>query len=87
MVSLTMTLFSEKMLIFTRCIHGFMSNLIKKSWTDSKCVIPKKGNGFSLQLKSHKDKVQKVEGGIVIEIGIKSCYIWSTILRFDCSNI
>ena len=23
------------MLIFTSCIHGFMSNLIKKSWTDS----------------------------------------------------
>ena len=35
LVSLTMTLFSEKMLISTRCIHGFMSNLIKKSWTDS----------------------------------------------------
>ena len=33
--SLTMTRFSEKMLIIsTRCIHGFMSNLIKKSWTD-----------------------------------------------------
>ena len=30
-----MTRFSEKMLIFTRCIHGFMSNLLKKSWTDS----------------------------------------------------
>ena len=35
LVSLTMTRFSEKMLISTRCIHGFMSNLIKKSWTDS----------------------------------------------------
>ena len=35
LVSLMMTWFSEKMLIFTRCIHGFMSNLIKKSWTDS----------------------------------------------------
>ena len=35
LVSLTMTWFSEKMLISTRCIHGFMSNLIKKSWTDS----------------------------------------------------
>ena len=30
-----MTRFSEKVLISTRCIHGFMSNLIKKSWTDS----------------------------------------------------
>ena len=30
-----MTRFSEKMFISTRCIHGFMSNLIKKSWTDS----------------------------------------------------
>ena len=25
----------EKMLMSTRCIHGFMSNLIKKFWTDS----------------------------------------------------
>ena len=24
------------MLLSTRCIHGFMANLIKKSWTDSK---------------------------------------------------
>ena len=30
-----MTWFSEKMPIFPRCMHGFMSNLIKKSWTDS----------------------------------------------------
>ena len=36
LVSLTMTRFSEKMLIFTKCTHGFMSNLIKNSWTDSK---------------------------------------------------
>ena len=27
------------MLIFTRCIHGFMSNLIKKSWTDSTVYV------------------------------------------------
>ena len=26
---------SEKMLISTRCIRGFMSNLVKKSWKDS----------------------------------------------------
>ena len=32
-VSLRVTLFSEKMLISTRCIHGFMSSMIKKSWT------------------------------------------------------
>ena len=31
-----MTLFSEKVLISNRCISGLMSNLIKKSWTDSK---------------------------------------------------
>ena len=31
LVGLTVTLFSEKMLISTRCIHGFMPNLIKKS--------------------------------------------------------
>ena len=31
-VSLTMTLFSEKILIFNRCISGSMPNLIKKSW-------------------------------------------------------
>ena len=35
LVGLMMTRFSEKMLISTRCIHGFMSNLIKKIWTDS----------------------------------------------------
>ena len=35
LVSLTMTCFSEKMLVSTICIHGFMSNLIKKSSTDS----------------------------------------------------
>ena len=31
LVGLTMTGFSEKMLVATRCIHDFMSNLIKKS--------------------------------------------------------
>ena len=31
----TMTLFSEKVLISNKCISGLMSNLIKKSWTDS----------------------------------------------------
>ena len=35
LVSLTMTLFSEKVLISSRCISGLMPNLIKKSWTDS----------------------------------------------------
>ena len=35
LVSLTMSLFNEKMLIFNRCISGSMSNLIKKSWTVS----------------------------------------------------
>ena len=35
MASLTMTLFSEKVLISSRCISGLMSNLIKKSWADS----------------------------------------------------
>ena len=35
-VSLTMTLFSEKIFISNRCISGLMSNLIKKSWTVSK---------------------------------------------------
>ena len=35
LVILMMTWFSEKMLISTRCIHDFLSNLIKNSWTDS----------------------------------------------------
>ena len=35
LVSLTMTLFSEKMLISHICIRGLMPNLIKKSWTVS----------------------------------------------------
>ena len=32
LLSLTMSLFSEKIFIFNRCISGLMSNLIKKSW-------------------------------------------------------
>ena len=36
LVSLRMTLFSEKILISNRCISGLMPNLIKKSWTVSK---------------------------------------------------
>ena len=35
LVSLTRSLFSEKMLISNICIHGLMPNLIKKSWTVS----------------------------------------------------
>ena len=37
-----MTWFSDKMFISTRCIHGFMSNLIKKSWTDSSSYIQRR---------------------------------------------
>ena len=40
LVSLTMSLFSEKMLIFNRCISGWMSNLIRKSWTVSNVNAP-----------------------------------------------
>ena len=32
LVNLTMSLFSEKNLIFNRCISGLMSNMTKKSW-------------------------------------------------------
>ena len=32
LVTLTMTLFSEKILLFNRCIIGLMPSLIKKSW-------------------------------------------------------
>ena len=35
LICLTMTWFSKKMLISTRCIRGLMPNLIKQSWTDS----------------------------------------------------
>ena len=35
LVRLTRALFSEEMLVSNRCIRGLMSNLIKKSWTDS----------------------------------------------------
>ena len=31
------------MLVSTRCIHGFMSNLIKKSWTDCMPQVQLKG--------------------------------------------
>ena len=44
---LGMTWFSEKMHISTRCIPGFMSNLVKVSWKDSsdkvndfECTVP-----------------------------------------------
>ena len=33
LISLMMTLFSEKMFISNLCISGLMPNLIKKSWT------------------------------------------------------
>ena len=33
LVGLTMSLFSDEMLISHRCIRGLMPNLIKKSWT------------------------------------------------------
>ena len=47
MVSLTVTLFSEKMFISTRCIHGFMPNSIKKSVTvSSHCGTVKKLHNF-----------------------------------------
>ena len=36
LVSLTMTSLVH---ISTKCIHGFMSNLIKKSWTDSNAKV------------------------------------------------
>ena len=39
-VSLTGSLFSEKILISNRCISGLMSNLIKKSWTVSSPHVP-----------------------------------------------
>ena len=35
LLSLTMTLFSEKMLISNICVHGLMPNLIENSWTVS----------------------------------------------------
>ena len=35
LVSITMTWFSEKMLIFNICRNGLIPNLIKKSWTVS----------------------------------------------------
>ena len=35
-----MTLFSKKVLISNKCISGLMSNLIKKSWTDSNLTFP-----------------------------------------------
>ena len=39
LVGLKATVFSEKMLIYTRCICSFMSNLIKKSLKDSNLYL------------------------------------------------
>ena len=50
LVSLTMTWFSENMLIFTRSMHGFMSNLIKKSWKDSIIYIVNSNLPFKISL-------------------------------------
>ena len=41
LVGLTMTLFSEKMLISTRCTCGFIPNLRKKSWMVSSRLRPR----------------------------------------------
>ena len=46
MVSLTVTLFSEKMIISTRCIHDFMPNLIIKSVTVSNLGFAAEYNVF-----------------------------------------
>ena len=44
LVSLRISLFSEKTLIFNRCISGLMSNLFKKSWTVSITGATRKKN-------------------------------------------
>ena len=59
LVSLRRSLFSEKMLIFNRCISGLMSNWIKKSWKVSKQYL----SSTSLQACS---KGQKSGGHIVL---------------------
>ena len=50
LVSMTMTLFSEKVLISNKCIGGLMSNLIKKSWTDSSCEVCRDKVDFEIAL-------------------------------------
>ena len=45
LVSLTRSLFSEKMLISNRCISGLLPNLIKKSWTVSNTCCEGGGGG------------------------------------------
>ena len=46
LVSLRMSLFIEKMLIFNRCISGLMSNMIKKSWRVSNIPVSMKESGL-----------------------------------------
>ena len=46
LVSLTRSLFSEKMLISNRCISGLMSNMIKKSWRVSNIPVSMKESGL-----------------------------------------
>ena len=48
LVRLTRSLFIEKMLIFNRCISGLMTNLIKKSYTDSNQNARRKQNVSNL---------------------------------------
>ena len=51
LVGLMMAGFSEKMLISTRCMHGFMSKLIKKSWKDFKQHTSQRYSGIRMHLR------------------------------------
>ena len=74
LASLRMTWFSEKMLISSWCIHGFMSNLIKKSWTDSSACVISHGCRLTLQTFQSKEKQEWWK--------VSSTYFW----LFVCQN-
>ena len=59
LVSLTVTLFSEKLLIFTWRIRGFMSNLSKKSWKVPKIHLSEYCARIdTLKLTNHKERAR-----------------------------
>ena len=80
LVGLIVTLFTERMLISIRCIRGFMSNLIKQSWKDSKMNTPRTRQIVWLFIKCQKHwtlsmKDMQYEQFINLLLG-SCCYFW-----------
>ena len=79
LVGLTVTLFRENMLISTRCIHGFMSNGINKSWTVSSNPVPRCSAGSLWQKPREMSDFSFFEVKLVLSVTyVHSMYIVCT---------